>query len=561
MAYDGLLNYSIVKELDSKIINGKIDKIYQPNYEEIILGIYCQGVKYALNLNVNSQYYRANLTTNLKPNPESAPNFCMILRKYLLGTHISKIYTNNLERIIFIEFEGFNKSKDFSTKTLIVELMGKHSNIILVNKDNMIIDSLKHFSLNTGSYRNIFSGAEYELPKSDKIDLFDINDKDEFYRVLKNNALKLNNTKISAIISNTFTGISKNSILYIEKELQIDDNLTNDFSNLIFNYLKHLILDTSNVTCISFKQDYALHYNELEKKGNAQINYFIDDYYTQKETYNTFITYRNNLLKLILNKLSKLNEKLDALNEKLKECEETEKFRLYGELITANLYKINNYNTDHIELENYYDNNSLITIPLDKSISPSANAKHFFKKYQKLKNAKGHIDSQKLLILNSINYFEKIVEKINTANNIYELDKIYSIITGVDTQNKKRKTNKKSKIETNMPITYNIDGYTVLVGKNNKQNDYLTTKIANSNDIWLHVKDIPGSHVIIRSANKVPSPETIYKCAKIAKEHSKASQTSNVAVDYTLVKYVKKPSNSKPGMVTYTHEKTIIVKY
>ena len=148
MAYDGLVNYSIVKELQNKIINGKVDKIFEPNFEEIILGIYSNGVKYALNLVISSNYYRANLTTKSKQNPIEAPNFCMTLRKYLLGTHITNIYTNGLERIIFIEFEGFNKTKDFSKKILIIELMGKHSNIILVNNENIIIDALKHFSIN-----------------------------------------------------------------------------------------------------------------------------------------------------------------------------------------------------------------------------------------------------------------------------------------------------------------------------------------------------------------------------------------------------------------------------
>ena len=184
MAYDGLVNFSIVNELKNKIIDGKVDKIFEPNFEEILLGIYSNGVKYALDLVINSKYYRANLTTNTKSNPTFAPNFCMTLRKHLQNTHITNIYTNNLERIIFIEFEGYNKIKDFSTKKLIIELMGKYSNIILTDKDDIIIDSLKHFCINSGSYRNIFAGSKYELPNSDKLDLFEIKDKEEFYRVL-----------------------------------------------------------------------------------------------------------------------------------------------------------------------------------------------------------------------------------------------------------------------------------------------------------------------------------------------------------------------------------------
>ena len=375
MAYDGLVNYSIVKELNKTIINGKIDKIFEPNFDEIILGIYSNGTKYALNLVTNSRYYRANLTTNAKPNPNQAPNFCMTLRKHLLGTHISKIYTNNLERIIFIKLEGYNKSKDFSTKKLIVELMGKHSNIILVNDEDMIIDSLKHFSLSSGSYRNIFAGEKYELPKSDKIDFMDISDKDEFYRVLQNNSKRLNTTNLSNIISNTFTGISKTSIVSFENELNIDNNLNKINSDALFEYINKVINVDSVVTCKNFENDYSLtlYKNDLQESVSDEmipidlsVNFFIDDYYTNKETNNTFITYRDNLLKLILGRLNKLNSKLNAVNEKINECRDAEKYRLYGELITTNLYKISNEHIDTITLDNYYDNNSPITIPLDR---------------------------------------------------------------------------------------------------------------------------------------------------------------------------------------------------
>lgn len=212
VAYDGLINYSIVKELKNKIINGKIDKIFQPNFDEILLGIYCNGIKYALDLNVNTKYYRANLTTNTKPNPSQAPNFCMTLRKYLLGTHISDIYTINLERIIFIEFDGYSKSNDFSRKKLIIELMGKYSNIILVDSKDIIIESLKHFSVNSGAIRNIYSGAKYILLSTDKLDFMSIRDKEDFYQILNNNAIRYQSNSLSYLISNTFTGICQSSI-------------------------------------------------------------------------------------------------------------------------------------------------------------------------------------------------------------------------------------------------------------------------------------------------------------------------------------------------------------
>mgnify|MGYP005762041791 FL=1 len=565
MAYDGLVNYSIVKELKNKIINGKIDKIFEPNSEEIILGIYSNGVKYALELVISSNYYRVNLTTKSKQNPSEAPNFCMTLRKYLLGTHITNIYTNGLERIIFIEFEGFNKTKDFSKKILIIELMGKHSNIILVNNENIIIDALKHFSINSGSLRNIYIGAKYELPKSDKLDFFEIKDENDFYNVLKNNSIRLNSNSLINIISNTFTGMSKTSISSFEKVLEICDEFNINSVKALFSYISKTIFE-NNVIGNLFENNYSL--KIASNKEDLQLNFFLDDYYFEREVNTNFINYRNNLLKLILIKLSKLNNKLDLINKKITECNDAEKYKLYGELITSNLYRINDYHTDSITLENYYDNNKEITILLDKSITPSSNAKNFFKKYKKLKIAQEYVNNQKTSILNDINYIESVIYEINSSNTIDDMDDIYSeiqeneigILKNKSKQNKKIKhTSKKSPNKIGELLKYDIDGFTVLIGKNNKQNDYITTKLANKEDLWFHVKDFHGSHVVLRTENKTPSSETLYKCACLAKEHSKAKQSSNVPVDYTYVKFVRKPSGSKPGMVAYSNNKTIYI--
>lgn len=492
----------------------------------------------------------------------------MTLRKYLLGTHITNIYTNNLERIIFIELEGYNKSKNESKKTLIIELMGKHSNIILVDNENIIIDSLKHFSTNSGSYRNIYAGEKYILPKSDKIDFFEVKDKDEFYRIIENNSIKSNSRSLVNIVSNTFTGFSRSSINAIEINNNLSDDLDKENIYNLYNYIIQIVNNSENNICKKFdnKNDYFL--LNSKKENPLQINWFLDDYYTKKEVDSTFLNYRNSLLKLILNKLHKLNNKLDLVNEKITECKDTDTYRLFGELITSNLYRIDNHNLESITLENYYDNNNLITIPLDKSITPSANAKKFFKKYQKLKNAKSIVEDQKVKIVSDIDYLESIVFEIESANNISDIDEIYSEISELNMKLTSKKTIKKKSTQHGLkksnnigePLKFDIDGFSVLVGKNNKQNDYLTTKFANNEDIWLHVKDFQGSHVIIRTDNKIPTQETINKCAELAKKYSKANQSSNIIVDYTFVKNVKKPSGSKPGMVIYTNNKSVTVK-
>ena len=569
MAYDGLVNYTIVSELKKHIIDGKIDKIYEPNFDEIILGIYSNGTKYALDLVISPGYYRANLTTNAKPNPNQAPNFCMTLRKYLLGSHITNIYTKGLERIIFIEIEGYNKSKDFSKKKLVVELMGKHSNIILLDSYDVIIDSLKHFSINSGSYRDIFSGSKYILPQSDKLDFLDIKDSEEFYKVLENNSKKISSNSLINILSNTFIGISKHSIKSFENELSIQDELCYSSCNLLFNYINFILNRNNQVICKMYENDYTLalldknsNFLKEERKllvsdsnfidnslsdavknisvDSLAVNFFLDDYYSSKEAQATFINYRDTLLRLILNRLNKLTSKLNEVNNKISECKDSEKYKLYGELITSNLYRIKDYNQKSITLENYYDNNSLLTIPLDDSISPSVNAKKFFKKYKKLKTAKEFVNNQKDILVNSITYFEDIVSEINNCKSVLELDKIYDklensyviskknnrkVRNNLQIQHNKASKNTYSKSELGEPLRFEIDGFTVLVGKNSKQNDYITTKLANKDDIWFHVKDFHGSHVILRTDNKVPSQETINKSAVLAKEHSKANMS------------------------------------
>ena len=261
--------------------------------------------------------------------------------------------------------------------------------------------------------------------------------------------------------------------------------------------------------------------------------------------------------------MNKYKKRLNNINRKLKECDNKEKYQLYGELITSNLYRIKDTNSNLIELENYYDNNNIISIPLDKKYSVSNNAKRYFKKYNKLKNALEICSKQKEDTESELNYIESIIYELENANNIDDVNAVYLEISENDIfkssfNEKKQKTKHNEKTSLN-PIELNIDGFNVLIGKNNIGNDYLTTKIANKTDLWFHTKDIHGSHVILKLDDKEPNNDIILKCAQIAAYHSKAKLSSNVPVDYCYVKYVKKPNKAKPGMVIYTHNKTLFV--
>lgn len=559
MAFDGIVTKQVVLELKSVLIEGKINKIFEPNKNEIILGIYSGGKNYALDISIASNNYRMNLTTTSKPNPLNAPNFCMLLRKHLIGAKIKDIYSNSLERIVFINFEGYNELNDLVSKTLVIELMGKHSNIILLNDKNIIIDSLRHLDKTEGSLRDILPAREYIVPASDKKDIYKTEEKD--FTI---------SGEILSHIPNSYNGISKTFILYTLKKLNIDDNnYSNEEIKKLYTYIKDILnnLGTSNVITVNTdNKDFTL---ELSKTDELlQTNFFLDDFYKEKEDNEIITSYKSNLSKLVLSCLKKITKKVNNINLKLKECEDMDTFRIYGELITSNLYRIDNSkNVSSIVLENYYDNNTPTSIPLDKTISPSYNAKKFFKKYNKLKNTLTIVSEQKKEATRELDYLESIIYELENATTISDLEEIDNEIsenvlfknTTKISKVKKNKVNKRIIHDEYEPITYNVDGFTLYVGKNNKQNDYITTKLGKNEDLWFHTKEIRGSHCLLKCNGSKVDDNTIVSCAEIAAYYSKAKLSSNVPVDYCYIKNVKKPSGSKPGMVIYTNNQTINV--
>ena len=581
MAFDGIVTKAITSELQ-QLIGGRIDKIYEPNKNDIILGFYLNGVNYALNICTNAQNYRLHLTTHTKPNPKNALNFCMLLRKHLIGLRIKNIISVNLERVITIEFEGFDDIDDIITKKLIIELMGRHCNVILVDEDNRIIDSLRHISSDNELTREIIPHVKYVYPSTNKLNFLEVINFQDFKSKLSLDFDKVHISDLPSQISNIFNGISKGFVSHILATLHLDTSLKIEDSTLelIYTSMKHII-DATDSLQLGFDtikndkgnvKDYVLCKRDLSS-DSFSLNFFIDDYYFQKETSEEFKVYRNSISKLILDTLKKYNKRLYNINEKLKECDHMDTYKLYGELITANLYRIKNENTDTVSLENYYDNNKIITIPLDKRYSPSHNAKLFFKKYAKLKNALLIVGEQKEETLKDLDYIESVIYELEACSTIEDISNIFEEISESSvfkerTEKYKEKKNpkvKKSKLTKNKyvhfnPIKYKIEDYTFLVGRNNMENDYLTLKYAKKTDLWFHTKDIHGSHcILVLNGSPVPEDDILLRCAEIAAYHSKAKNSSNVPVDICEVKYVKKPNGAKPGMVIYKNNKTLHV--
>lgn len=603
MAFDGIVTKAVVSELNTCLINGKINKIFEPNKNEILLGIYSGGKNYCLNVSIDSVNYRIHLTTNSKPNPQNVLNFCMVLRKHLTGGTIKRIYSNGLERIVFIDIDVYNELNDLITKTLVVELMGKHSNIILLNSEHTVIDSLRHLNKFDNSNRDIFPGSKYLNIESAKKDFLAVKTFDEFYRDVSIDAENLPST-----LSKVYNGFGKKNISYLLETLNIPTAVSTNNLKEVYSYLKDLFANMPDNVVLkeysSVKKDYFAY---KSTNDGLAVNFYLDDFYTSKEQSEQFKQYRDTVLKLVLNHVGKIKERISTIDSKIADCTNAEKYRLYGELITSNLYRMPDYPQAEVTLENYYDNNNLITIPLDEKFSPSKNAKNFFKKYRKLQNTIAIVEKQKELSEAELSYLESIVYELEEVYSIEDIDNIYSeicdnLIFGKNANtvnnhvytstnkvanlnnsnylnhskngNLKKansKGNKQSKENSNnMPEKRNIDGYTVYIGKNNKQNDYLTCRLAQNSDIWFHTKDIHGSHVVLKNDSLHSSSENssasctfnipdsvLYKCASIAAYYSKARMSQNVPVDYTLIKYVKKPNGAKPGMVIYTNNKTI----
>jgi len=582
MAFDGIVTKAVVSELNTCLINGKINKIFEPNKNEILLGVYSSGKNYCLDISIDSVNYRVNLTTNSKPNPQNVLNFCMVLRKHLTGGTIKRIYSNGLERIVFIDIDVYNELNDLITKTLVIELMGKHSNIILLNSEHTVIDSLRHLNKFDNSNRDIFPGSKYLNIEIAKKDFLAIKTFDEFYK-----DVSIDSENLPSTLSKVYNGFGKKNISYLLETLNIPTAVSTNNLKEVYSYLKDLFANMPDNVVLkeypSVKKDYFAY--KLTNDGLA-VNFYLDDFYTSKEQSEQFKQYRDTVLKLVLNHVGKIKERISTIDLKIADCINAEKYRLYGELITSNLYRIPDYPQAEVTLENYYDDNNLITIPLDEKFSPSKNAKNFFKKYRKLQNTIAIVKKQKELSEAELSYLESIVYELEEVSTIEDIDNIYSEICDNLIFGKNANTvnnhvyNSQSKIinsksskqsnASNMPEKRDIDGYTVYIGKNNKQNDYLTCRLAQNSDIWFHTKDIHGSHVVLKTDSLHSSSENssasctfnipdsvLYKCASIAAYYSKARMSQNVPVDYTLIKYVKKPNGAKPGMVIYTNNKTL----
>ena len=560
MPFDGLVTKSVISELKPILIDGKVNKITQPTKSEIIIEIFSKGNNYFLDLNIDPNLCHICLTTHQKKNPKNAYNFCMLLRKYLTGAKIIDVSNMDLERTIELKFQCYNELNDLVIRKLFIQIMSRQSNIILTNSSNVIIDCIKHFS--SGDYE-ILPAHKFEFVPILRKSIINCTEED-FLKDIETTYNDDPAALYSNIIPNTYIGISKAFVINLLSTLQVDDtNICKESSQKIFIEIKNILDSISKnfISLIDLENDYT-----IEKSDNDQIsiNEYLDKFYFEKEAKLIYNTSKNNLLNIVSSQLKKESKKIENINNKLKECKKKETYKLYGELLTANLYKLENNDNSHlstIELENYYDNNATIKIPLDNSVNIHGNIKKYYKKYTKLKNAEKIVLAQQNESLNTLQYLESLLYSINKSTSILDLNEIYQEITNNLNYKKGQTQIASTNIPKIEPIIYK--GYSIYIGRNNLQNDYLTLHFAKKNDLWFHAQRIQGSHVILRISdinNNIIPDDVLALCAHLAKENSKAALSTGVFVDYCPIKNVRKQPGGKPGMVIYTDYKTIYIK-
>lgn len=574
MAFDGIVLNALSRELKKTLVGTKIDKVHQPEKDEICLKIRTRESNIKLVISSSASNPRVYIAKDYeKSNPKKAPVFCMTLRKYIQNGVITDVEQIGFERIMRISVESYDELREKTTKYLYIEIMGKHSNIILVSKnERKILDSIKRIPLSVSRVRQILPGMEYELPPGqDKINPLEGIDVDELTRRFEKSQQKINKAilsnilGVSPLISNEICyrlGIdvdlfAKDAYLYDVK--RIADEVNGIFSKLDNDDVyPNMVIDTSRNKIVEFGVIELSQYKDCEVKSFDSISEVIENYYISKDKKERISQKSLNLRKNISIKLERLNNKIKKQMEELRESEKAEEFKIKGELITSYIYMIKQ-GMESVSLCNFYDDNNEVNVQLKKNLTPSENAQKYFKKYNKLKKANEELTKFISENTEEAEYLENILLAIENCENEVELKEIREelIREGYVRAYKIPKKNVKPVTEFKKYLSSN--GNLIIVGKNNKQNDYLTLRLADNEDLWFHTKDIPGSHVVIKSAGKKVGEEEIFEAALLAAFFSKARLSSKVPVDYTLKKNVRKPSGAKPGLVIYDNNRTVYV--
>lgn len=568
MSFDAIVTRALTDEFNNNYIGARVDKIYQTEKDEIMINMRSKDGSFKVLVSASSNNPRFYVSKISKENPSEAPLFSMILRKNLSGSKLVKVEQFGFDRAAQFVFSGYNEFHEEALYYLVVEIMGKYSNIVLCNENHKVIDAIKRVSTVMSSKREIEPGLIYERPPVfDRVSPISVNEED-LKNMMTNNA----DLELRDFLMRSFLGLSTeiaNKILFDaaidDKNLlkNLDENDANKFissfiktfeevkeKNYSFNIYK-LSERKSAYNAISLNQ-----YASLEKENFPSISELLDKYYYEKDQKDRIAQRSQNMRHTISANLKRAKNKLQKQKEEMLESANRETYKVYADLISSNIHKISK-GLKEIKLENFYDNMNEISVPLDQKLSAVQNAQKYYKRYQKMKQREIVLEKQIENTEDEINYLELVTDAIDRTDDVKNLDEIYfELIKNNYIKKDKKIKNKPKKIAIHS-IDYD-DTSKVYYGKNNLQNEYITFKVADKNDVWMHVKGFPGSHVVIKSGG-YPSDELLVFAAKIAAKNSKAKDSNKVDVDFTTRKNVKKHPSGKTGLVNYVNFKTITV--
>lgn len=575
MALDGVVLTAVTDELKKQLLNSRIVKIYQPRRWEIILHCRQPGSHYQLLLSADPQNARIHLSEDTPDNPLQPPSFCMLLRKHLTGGRIVSIEQPRMERILQIVVENIDAEGQIVRRTIIAEVMGKHSNITLVDTaSGVILDAISRVTSDINRYRELVPGATYIFPPAqDKISPLEVKPDtlmhrlaparpdSPLYRLLVDNFLGIGPTTAKEIVFRAgYTPQEKRGALEQQELHKLYASL---------RWLAAIIRAGEFTPCVVLGENgkpevasaIRLEHCHQTLCTFSSMSQALEAYYQQKLTAQHARELAQKLHRIVNNNLQRVNKKLEAQQKALQRAEKADTYRIYGELLTAHLYQVKPGATE-ITVPNYYaSDQARITIPLDNRLSPADNAQAYFRRYNKAKKTRVKAAQQAQYSRQEKEYLEQVQTALELATTLPELEDIYQELQSegyiATDRNKKKRQVKKTAAPSDPWKFRSSDGLEILVGKNNHQNDRITLSTARPDDIWLHVKDIPGSHVIVRRQNGDIPETTLQEAALLAAYYSKAREGSNVPVDYTYRKYVRKPKGARPGMVIYDHQTTL----
>ena len=571
MALDGIYLRHIKHEIENEILGARVNQIYQPNRDELVIVLrgYSGSRKLLLSARANSP--RVNFTEHAPENPAQPPMFCMLLRKRLGGGKLAAVRQLQCDRVLFLDFDCINELGEAVPLTVACEIMGMYSNIIVLNRDTGVItDALKRVDLTVSSKRLILPNIKYELPEAqDKLNILTSQPSEIAERI---RALPAEMPLSKAVLA-SIQGISP--IIGREIEYRVGEGATNRLEGALYDKLiseigglKELAESCSGTPCTVYREDGkpmdtaflpVTQYGGFAKTENAaSFNRAIDNFYDERDRQDRMRVKTHSLNKLLQNLRDRTARKLQKQHTELSQCADREQLRICGDLLQANLYRIER-GASFADVENYYDENGgTLRIKLNPAISPAANAQKYYKDYQKAKNAESFLTDQLKKGEAELEYLDSVLDEVSRAETERELSQIREELT--EQGYLRAPKGRQPKQSALPPLSFeSSDGFKIYVGRNNRQNDLLTLKTAAKTDIWLHTKEIHGSHVIISAEGRQVSDTAIIEAARLAAYHSKARTSSNVPVDYTLVKHVSKPSGAKPGMVIYVNNRTVYV--